>query len=130
MNETTIDLESVRLELTKVFHAYEKALMDNDVEALNAYFWPDSRVTRYGIGDKQMGFDELVQFRLSTPRPNFKRELQQVRITTFGDSFGTALTEFIRSDTALRGFQSQTWVKLNGVWRIVAAHVSMIHWPD
>ena len=42
-----------------------------------------------------------------------------------------AQVEFVRSDTPLRGFQSQTWVRLHDaagtpVWRIVAAHVSMI----
>ena len=130
MKDKEINLESVHHELTQVFHAYEKALMSNDVDALNGYFWPDARVTRYGIADKQIGFDALVDFRRMTPAPDFTRELQDVRITTFGFEFGTALTEFIRSDTNLRGFQSQTWVKFEGVWRIVAAHVSMIHWPN
>ncbi|MBI3368837.1 MAG: DUF3225 domain-containing protein, partial [Burkholderiales bacterium] len=38
-----------------------------------------------------------------------------------------AMVEFVRSDSALRGFQSQTWVRLAGVgWRIVAAQVGMI----
>ena len=43
-----------------------------------------------------------------------------------------AFCEFVRSDTALRGFQSQTWVRLAQpgaaapAWKIVSAHVSMI----
>ena len=38
--------------------------------------------------------------------------------------------EFVRSDTALRGFQTQTWARLAGAgWKIVTAHVSMIEWP-
>jgi hypothetical protein len=126
MNDKTIDLENVRNELVEVFHAYEKALMDNDVDALNGYFWQDDRVTRYGIADQQIGYEALVEFRRNTPTPSFTRELHNVRITTFGEDFAVALTEFTRSDTPLRGFQSQTWVRLDGIWRIAAAHVSMI----
>ena len=40
-----------------------------------------------------------------------------------------AQVAFVRSDTPLRGFQSQTWVRLSpgrSGWKIVAAHVSMI----
>jgi hypothetical protein len=38
-----------------------------------------------------------------------------------------AQVEFVRSDTPLRGFQSQTWVRFSPHgWRIVSAHVSMI----
>ena len=40
-----------------------------------------------------------------------------------------AQVEFLRSDTPLRGFQTQTWVRLapgRSGWKIVAAHVSMI----
>ncbi len=89
MKNNEINLEPVHHELTQVFQAYEKALMDNDVEALNGYFWPDARVTRYGIADKQIGFDALVDFRRKTPAPDFTRELHDVRITTFGFEFGT-----------------------------------------
>jgi hypothetical protein len=32
----------------------------------------------------------------------------------------------VRSDTPLRGFQTQTWVRFAAGWKIVAAHVSMI----
>ena len=31
-----------------------------------------------------------------------------------------------RSDTALHGFQTQTWVRMPQGWRIVSAHVSMV----
>ena len=43
---------------------------------------------------------------------------------------GTAQVEFIRTDTKLRGFQTQTWVRFNGQWKIVSAHVSMIEWQQ
>jgi hypothetical protein len=129
MNPAVIDDPLVLAEVTAVFHAYERALMGNDVAALNAYFWADPRVTRYGIADRQQGIAELVAFRAATPAPGFTRRLEQLRITSFGPDMAVAQVEFVRSDTALRGFQSQTWVRLSpgrGGWRIVAAHVSMI----
>jgi hypothetical protein len=126
MKADQVDQADVVAEITAVFHAYEAALMGNDVAALNAFFWADPRVTRYGIGDRQLGIDELIAFRAATPAPNFSRELQNLRIAAFGADIAVVQVEFVRSDTALRGFQSQTWVRMDGGWKIVAAHVSMI----
>ena len=116
-------------EVTAVFHAYEAALMGNDVAALNGHFWADARVTRYGIADRQWGIAELVAFRAATPAPRFSRTLHHLRISSFGPDMAVAQVEFLRSDTPLRGFQTQTWVRLvpgSSGWKIVAAHVSMI----
>lgn len=129
MNPALIDDSLVLAEVTAVFHAYEAALMANDVAALNAYFWADARTTRYGIADRQWGIDELVAFRAATPAPSFTRTLHHLRIAAFGPDMAVAQVEFERSDTCLRGFQSQTWVRLapgSTGWRIVGAHVSMI----
>lgn len=124
-----IDDAAVVAEVTAVFHAYEQALMGNDLVALDAFFWQDARVTRYGIADRQHGVAELRAFRAATPAPSFTRRLEQLRIHSFGPDLAVAQVEFVRSDTALRGFQSQTWARLAGGWQIVAAHVSMIPWP-
>lgn len=121
-----IDDPQVLAELSALFHDYERALMANDVAALNAYFWPDPRVTRYGIADRQWGIDELVAYRAATPAPGFTRTLHHLRLHAFGPDCAVAQVEFLRSDTPLRGFQTQTWVRLPEGWRIVAAHVSMV----
>ena len=129
MNPADIDDPRVVAEVTTVFHAYEAALMGNDLAALNGYFWADVRVTRYGIADRQWGIAELVAFRSSAPAPGFSRQLQHLRICSFGPDMAVAQVEFLRSDSPLRGFQSQTWVRLapgRSGWKIVAAHVSMI----
>ena len=129
MPPEAIDDPAVRAELAAVFHDYERALMANDVAALNAFFWDDPRTTRYGIADRQLGMAELAAWRAATPAPDFSRRLENLRIQTFGPDLAVAQVEFVRSDTPLRGFQSQTWVRLApgpGGWRIVAAHVSMI----
>lgn len=132
MNPAVIDDPRVVAEVTAVFQAYERALMDNDVAALNAYFWADARLTRYGIADRQLGIAEMTAFRAATPKPDFTRRLENLRICSFGPDMAVAQVEFVRSDTLLRGFQTQTWVRLQpggAGWRIVAAHVSMIPFP-
>ena len=122
----SLNQPEVIAEITAVFHAYEQALMTNDLPALDAFFWDDARVTRYGIADRQWGIDELRAYRAATPAPTFTRRLEHLRINTFGADLATAQVEFIRTDTSLRGFQSQTWVRFPEGWKIVAAHVSMI----
>ncbi len=122
----TVNRPDVLAEVTALFHAYEAAFMRNDVQALNNYFWNDPALTRYGIADLQMGHTELVAFRAASAAPNFTRTLHNVRISTFGNDTAFAFTEFVRSDTPLRGRQSQTWVRIQDGWKIVAAHVSMV----
>jgi hypothetical protein len=122
-----IDRPDVVAEVERRFQAYETAFMANDVEALIGFFWDDERLTRYGIADRQLGMAQMREFRRASPKPDFTRRIENLRITSFGDATAVAYCEFVRSDTPLRGFQSQTWVKLDGVgWRIVSAHVSMI----
>jgi len=133
LDTATIDDPAVLAELAAVCADYERALMANDLEALNGFFWADARTTRYGIADRQHGISELQAYRLATPAPSFSRRLQQPRIHCFGPDMAVAQVEFTRSDTPLRGFQSQTWVRMapgRAGWKIVAAHVSMIPWSE
>ena len=129
MTPAAIDDPQVLAEVGAVFQAYEAALMGNDLAALNGFFWADARVTRYGIADRQWGIAELIAYRAATAAPSFTRRLQHLRLSSFGPDVAVAQVEFVRSDTPLRGFQSQTWVRLapgrSGL-KIVAAHVSMI----
>jgi len=124
-----IDRPEVLAEVRMAFEAYEQALMANDLDALNAFFWHDARTTRYGIADRQLGIDELIAFRTAAPAPDFTRTLHQMRILALGADLAIAQVEFVRSDTTLRGFQTQTWARMapgpEGL-KIVAAHVSMI----
>ena len=127
MSSPEIDVPYVLADVERQFWAYEKAFMANDVEALIDFFWADPRLTRYGIADRQLGIEQMRAYRRASPAPDFTRRIENLRISSFGDAMAVAYCEFVRSDTPLRGFQSQTWVKLDGAgWRIVSAHVSMI----
>ena len=127
MTAEDVDDPAVVEEITALFWRYESALMAHDLAALDAFFWPDERLTRYGIADRQWGISALRDFRAATPAPTFTRRLEHLRIQAFGADCAVAQVEFVRSDTSLRGFQTQTWVRFSGQgWRIVSAHVSMI----
>lgn len=126
LGSAQINLHDVVQEVTRIFLDYELALMRNDVDALNAYFWCHQAVTRYGICDKQLGHDALVAYRAKVPAPDFTRTLHDVRITALGPDMAVAMCEFKRSDTDLHGFQTQAWVRMQEGWRIVSAHVSMV----
>lgn len=119
-----INKPAIVAEVTAAFEAYERALMNNDVDALvGDFFWEDPLVLRYSMGTNSYGPDEIRAAR--TRIPSADRTLERTIITTFGDDFGTANTEFTRTASGKRGRQSQTWVRIPAAgWRVVAAHVS------
>ena len=113
-------------EVAAAFAAYEAALMANDLEALDALFWPDARTVRYGPGQNLYGIEEIRAFRTARVGGSPQRTLARTVITTFGRDFATANTEFQREGAARPGRQSQTWVRFAEGWRGVAAHISFL----
>ena len=51
-----IDLPEVVAEVREAFERYEKALVANDVAALDALFHDDARTIRYGAGENLYGY--------------------------------------------------------------------------
>ncbi|WP_353228514.1 oxalurate catabolism protein HpxZ [Novosphingobium sp.] len=115
-------------EVTAAFHAYEAALMANDVPAMDALFHAAPTTNRYGVGEVLYGIEAIRAFRKgrggSPPR-----RLGQVAITVYGDAFATIDAEFFRENSSRRGRQSQSWVRFGtgvyGGWKVVSAHVSL-----
>ena len=58
-----IDLPEVVAEVRQAFETYEKALVGNDVAALNDLFRDDSRTIRYGAMENLYGYAEIKSFR-------------------------------------------------------------------
>lgn len=117
--------------LTGAFERYEAALMCNDVAILDELFWSSPSTLRFGVGENLYGFEAIAHYRQLRPGGSPQRRLAYTVITTFGTDFGTANTEFQRVSTAAQtapplGRQSQTWVRFEQGWRIVAAHVSLL----
>jgi len=121
-----INLPEVLAELSAAFDRYETALVGNDVEVLDELFWTSPHTIRYGAGENLYGIDEIRAFRNARPATGLARSLQRTVLTTYGEDFGTAMTEFRREGGQLLGRQSQTWVRQPEGWRVVAAHVSLI----
>jgi hypothetical protein len=112
-------------EVTDAFSRYEAALTANDITMLDAFFWNSPLTLRYGIGERLYGFSAIAAFRQARAGGSPQRRLVSTVITTYGADFATANTEFHRDGEARIGRQSQSWVRIEGRWKIVAAHVSL-----
>lgn len=117
------DPETLR-EITAAFYEYERALMEDDVEVLDALFHQAPETVRYGVGEVLYGFEEIAAFRRSRGGSP-QRKLGRIAISTYGDALATANVEFFREGSTKRGRQSQTWVKFPDGWKVVSAHVSL-----
>ena len=122
-----IDLPEVVAEVRECFERYEKALVGNDIAALNAMFRDDARTIRYGGGEILYGYIAIKAFRAARSPVALGRTLSRTVITTYGRDFAVAATLYERpSAPGKTGRQMQTWVKFPEGWRVVAAHVSLI----
>jgi hypothetical protein len=122
-----IDLPDVVAEVRSAFEAYERALVSNDVAALDAMFHDDPRTIRFGGGENLFGFAQIKAFRAARAPAGLARTLSHTVITAYGRDVAIASTLFYRDTTPGKvGRQMQTWVRLPEGWRVVAAHVSVI----
>jgi len=121
-----VNLPEVVAEVEAAFARYEAALVGNDTATLQALFWRSPHTIRYGIGEILYGWDEIGAFRAARSPIGLARTMSRTVITTYGRDFATANTEFERPPGKRLGRQSQTWLRLPGGWRIVAAHVSYL----
>jgi hypothetical protein len=110
-----IDVPDVVAEVRDAFQRYEKALVSNDVETLDAMFRKDSRTIRYGVGENLYGYEEIAAFRAARSPLNLARTLERTVITTYGRDFATASTLFRREGGNKIGRQMQTWVRFRRV---------------
>jgi len=120
----TIDDPVLLAEVTAAFAAYERALMADDVAAMDALFHDAPTTNRYGVGEVLYGIEEIREFRKGRGGSP-QRRLGRVAITVYGDGFATADAEFFREGSDRRGRQTQAWVKFADGWKVVSAHVSL-----
>lgn len=115
--------------LEAAFDAYEIALTTNDVPTLDALFWNSPHTLRYGATENLEGYDSIRTFRAARPGGGLTRTILDRSVTTFGQDFGVANITFRRDGERRIGRQSQTWARMNGAWKVVAAHVSWMDEP-
>jgi hypothetical protein len=122
-----IDLPDVVAEVRAAFEAYERALVSNDVEALDALFRDDPRTVRFGGGENLFGYAQIAAFRAARSPIGLARTISNTVITAYGRDVAVASTLFHRPTMVGKvGRQMQTWVRFPEGWRVVAAHVSVI----
>ena len=111
-------------EVTAAFEAYERALMADDLPAMDALFHDAPTTNRFGVGEVLWGMEAIREFR-NGRGGSPQRRLGQVAITVYGAGFATADAEFFREGSERRGRQSQAWVRFADGWKVVSAHVSL-----
>ncbi|MEO8038624.1 MAG: oxalurate catabolism protein HpxZ [Betaproteobacteria bacterium] len=121
-----INRPDVLAEVRAAFDRYEQALVTNDVTTLDSLFWASPHTVRYGATENLHGYAAIAAFRKARSPLNLARTLRDTVITTFGEDFATASTEFLRPPGTAIGRQMQTWVRTDEGWRVVAAHVSLL----
>jgi hypothetical protein len=125
-----INIPEVLAEVTAAFERYEKALVGNDVEALDDLFFDASTTIRYGGGENLYGIGEIRAFRAARSPVGLQRTLEGTVVTAYGRDMAVASTLFRRDSAPGRvGRQMQTWMRTPEGWKVVAAHVSVIDDP-
>jgi len=122
-----VDLPEIVAEVRAAFERYERALVTNDVDALDNFFRDDPRTIRYGVNENLYGFVEIAAFRAARVPVAHGRKLSRTVITTYGRDFAVASTIYERPSAPGRlGRQMQTWARFAEGWKIIAAHVSLL----
>ena len=118
---------AVVAEVWAAFDAYEVSLLANDVDALDGWFHDGDEVVRFIFGRVEIGASEVSAARRAVARQTAPRTIEHLEIRTWGDDVASAFAVCRLTETGDVVHQSQTWARLHGGWRVVAAHVSAVH---
>ncbi len=106
------------------FEAYERALVANDLAALDAWFAEGDSVVRVAFGQVQLGSAEVARARRAVPRQTAPRTVERLEVRTWGPDVGGAFAVCRIDATGEVIHQTQIWARRAEGWRVVAAHVS------
>jgi hypothetical protein len=98
-----INIPEVVAEVTQAFRRYERALVDNDVAALDGLFWNSPNTLRFGIGENLYGYEAISAYRNGRPPIDLTRQLNNTVIVSYGRDLATANTEFQRPRSKMSG---------------------------
>ena len=126
MADLTPNIPEVVAEIREKFEAYEQALIDKDVDVLDATFWRSPHTIRLAMNEHGYGFDEIHAHRVARPPgPGIKEKRLRLEILTLGRDLATVNLVFKVRGKELVGRQSQTFVRFpEDGWKVVSAHVS------
>jgi len=131
IRDEDIDMPEVLAEVEAAFAEYERALVANDLTALDRLFLVRPETIRFGGGENLYGYAAIAAFRAARSPAGLARRLSRTVITTYGRDVAVASTLFHRDSAPGKiGRQMQTWLRTADGWRVAAAHVSIIPDPD
>ncbi len=109
-------------DLLVAFEAYEAALLADDVAALDAAFAPGPGTLRGDGAGLLVGHEQIAAFRAA--RGGIPpRDIVRLETRMLGDDAALLVSVSAFRDGG-RGLQTQLWQRLDGRWRITAAHVT------
>lgn len=128
MQDLTPNIPEVVEEVRVLFERYEQALIDRNVDVLDATFWKSPHTVRLANNEHGYGFDRIHAHRLARPPgPGTKEKRYRLDILTLGHDIATVNLVYKVRGKDMTGRQSQTWVRFPDVgWKVIAAHVSAI----
>ena len=131
MSDRTPNIPEIVAEVSALFERYEQALIDKNVEVLDATFWNSPYTIRLANNEHGYGFDRIHAHRVARPPgPGTKEQRLRLDIITIGRDFATVTLVYKVRGKEMTGRQMQTWVRFpDAGWKVVAAHVSMIAEP-
>ena len=124
-----INAPDVVAEVTACCEAYERALVTNDVPALQAFFWDSPHTIRFGAAEQLYGAGEISAFRSSRVINFAGRKSRRLTVLVLGRDTAVAMLEFsaLVNGSPRHGRQTQVWARFPDLgWRVTAAHVSHV----
>ena len=128
MTDMAANIPEVVEEVRVLFERYEQALIDKNVEVLDATFWNSPHAIRLANNEHCYGFDRIHAHRVArVPGPGTKERRLRLDIVTVGRGVATVTLVYKVRGREMTGRQMQTWVRFpDAGWKVIAAHVSMI----
>jgi hypothetical protein len=131
VKDLTPNIPEVVAEVSALFERYEQALIDKNVDVLDATFWNSPHTIRLANLEHGYGFDRIHGFRIARPPgPGTKEKRLRLDVVTLGRDLATVTLVYKVRGREATGRQSQTWVRFpDAGWKVIHAHVSMITEP-
>lgn len=109
--------------LLDAFWDYERALMSNDLDALDRLFAPGAETLRGDAAGILVGHEAISAFRQGRGGAP-ARTIAHVSVTPIADDAALVIAITVPV-TGGRGQQTQLWRRVDGAWVVAAAHVAL-----
>lgn len=114
--------DSLPADLFTAFDEYERAILSNDLDALDAAFAPGAETLRGDAAGLLVGHDAISAFRgVRGGVPPRTIERIEYRPLAEGVALLVSISRYVGGGT---GLQTQVWQRIDGRWLITAAHVT------